>query len=241
MIGVERSEAQLAEARRLAELAGERDAIEFRQGDATRLPLRSEEWATFDVAHTRFLLEHVTDPAAVVREMLRAVKPGGRIVLEDDGHDVLRLWPEPPGFGRLWQCYLRSYDRIGCDPFVGHRLVSLLHSAGAEPTRNTWLFFGAARGSPNCCEPTWTISRGFSREYASRFSTSGISTRTLSTVSSRRSGTGEHGPMRQSGMPSRGPKVGVRWLDSACHATAPSWVRIFCSTPAEVLPSASAS
>jgi ubiquinone/menaquinone biosynthesis C-methylase UbiE len=69
VVGVERSEAQLAEARRLAAETGEAGAVEFRQGDATHLPLRDEEWGTFDVAHARFVLEHVTDPLAVVREM----------------------------------------------------------------------------------------------------------------------------------------------------------------------------
>ena len=49
------------------------------------------------------------------------MRPGGRIILEDDGHDTLRLWPEPPGFVRLWQAYLRTYDRVGNDPVVGHR------------------------------------------------------------------------------------------------------------------------
>ena len=146
VVGVERSEAQLAEARRLASLAGEDGAVEFRQGEAARLPLRDEEWGTFDVAHARFVLEHVPDPAAVVRGMVRAVRPGGRVILEDDSHEIFRLWPEPPGFGRLWQCYLRTYDRAGNDPLVGHRLVSLLHQAGAEPERNTWLFFGACAG-----------------------------------------------------------------------------------------------
>ena len=148
VVGVERSEAQLAEARRLASQAGEDGAVEFRQGEAARLPLRDHEWGTFDVAHARFVLEHVPDPVAVVREMVRAVRPGGRVVLEDDSHEIFRLWPEPPGFGRLWRCYLRTYDRVGNDPLVGHRLVSLLHQAGAAPERNTWLFFGACAGQP---------------------------------------------------------------------------------------------
>lgn len=146
VVGIERSPEQLAEARRLAAQGGEGQLVEFRQGDAERLPLRNDEWGTFDVAHTRFLLEHVPDPAAVVREMVRAVRPGGRIILEDDAHDTHRLWPEPPGFGRLWSAYLRTYDRLGNDPFVGARLVSLLVEAGAVPRRNTWLFFGACAG-----------------------------------------------------------------------------------------------
>jgi hypothetical protein len=48
----------------------------------------------------------------------------------------------------LWQAYIRTYDRLGNDPFVGRRLVELLHAAGAVPTRNNWIFFGGCAGSP---------------------------------------------------------------------------------------------
>ena len=149
VLGIERSPEQLAEARRLAAAAGEADGAELRAGDALRLPLRADEWGTFDVAHTRFVLEHVTDPLEVVRQMVRAVRPGGRVILQDDGHDTFRLWPEPPGFGHMWRCYLRTYDRVGNDPLIGHRLVALLHEAGAAPARNTWLFFGSCAGHPD--------------------------------------------------------------------------------------------
>lgn len=149
VVGIERSPDQLAEARRQAAAAGEGELVEFRPGDALNLPLRDDEWGTFDVAHTRFVLEHVTDPVAVVRQMVRAVRPGGRVVLADDGHDTFRVWPEPAGFERLWRAYLRTYDRVGNDPYVGHRLVALLHEAGAAPVRNTWLFFGSCAGHPD--------------------------------------------------------------------------------------------
>jgi len=148
VIGIERDYDQLEQARRLRAAEGEKESIELRQGDALALPLGDHEWGTFDVAHTRFLLEHVPEPLAVVRQMVAAVRPGGRIVLADDDHDVLRLWPEPPGLMALWQAYIRSYDRLGNDPYVGRRLVSLLHAAGAKPVRNTWIFFGSCAGSP---------------------------------------------------------------------------------------------
>lgn len=147
--GVERSPEQIAEARRLAREAGEENLVELRQGEAADLPLRDEEWGSFDLVHARFLLEHVPDPHAVVQGMVRSIRPGGRIVLEDDDHDVLRLWPEPPGFGALWNAYVRVYDRMGNDPYMGRRLVSLLHQAGARPVRNTWLFFGSCAGHEN--------------------------------------------------------------------------------------------
>ena len=149
VLGIERSEAQLAEALKQARDEGEEHLLDVRRGDAEKFPLVDDEWGTFDVAHARFLLEHVTDPLAVVRQMVRAVRPGGRIVLEDDDHMVLRLWPEPPGLRELWRAYYLSYERQGKDPFVGRHLVDLLHRAGARPQRNRCLDFGSCAGSPN--------------------------------------------------------------------------------------------
>ena len=56
---------------------------------------------------------------------------------------------EPPGALALWRAYIGSYARHGNDPYVGRRLVSLLHQAGAAPARNTWIFFGGCSGSPD--------------------------------------------------------------------------------------------
>lgn len=149
VIGVERSSEQLAEAEALARNDEEQDLLDLRRGAAEELPLVADEWETFDVAHARFVLEHVTDPLAVVRQMVRAVRPGGRIVLEDDDHAVLRLWPDPPGVLDLWRAYIRTYERQGKDPFVGRHLVELLHRAGATPRGNRCLFFGSCAGSPD--------------------------------------------------------------------------------------------
>src|SRR5207249_1224128 len=127
VLAVERSAEQIAEARLLAARDGEEGRVEFRQGDALDPPLKPAEWGSFDVVHARFLLEHLPDPLQAVRILVEAARPGGRIVLEDDDHEVLRLWPDPPGFAELWRAYQRSFDRLGNDPYVGRRLVSLLH------------------------------------------------------------------------------------------------------------------
>ena len=142
LVGIERSEEQLQRAER-------HELLDLRQGDVLDPPLSQKEWGSFDLAHARFVLEHVQDPLRVVRHMVRAVRPGGRLVLQDDDHDVFRAFPEPPGFAGLWRSFQRSYDRLGCDPFIGRRLVSLLHEAGAAPVRSTWLFFGACAGMPS--------------------------------------------------------------------------------------------
>jgi ubiquinone/menaquinone biosynthesis C-methylase UbiE len=149
VVGIERSREQIDEATRQALSAGEGDLVEFRLGDVAEPPLRDDEWGTFDVAHARFVLEHVPDPLAVARQMVRAVRPGGRVILQDDDHAAMRLYPEPPGFGPLWEAYARTYDRNGNDPYIGRRLVWLLHEAGARPSRNTQLFFGSCAGDPD--------------------------------------------------------------------------------------------
>src|SRR5260370_2190218 len=146
VLGIERNEEQLAGAQRIAAAEDEAKAAEFRGRDVLNLELPRDEWGSFDLAHARFILEHVPNPLRVVQTMVRAVKPGGRIVLADDDHGVLRLWPESPGMTDLWNAYIRTYDRIGNDPYVGRRLVALLHEAGAIPQRNTWIFFGGFAG-----------------------------------------------------------------------------------------------
>jgi SAM-dependent methyltransferase len=149
VVGVEASAEQLARAEALAREAGEERLVVLRRGDASALPLERGERGAFDVVHARFLLEHVPDPLAVVREMVAAARPGGRIVLADDDHDVLRLWPEPAGFAPVWAAYQRCYDRAGNDPIVGRRLVQLLADAGAAPRRCSWVFFGSCAGAPD--------------------------------------------------------------------------------------------
>jgi len=147
VIGIERDARQLAEAKRLAEEAGEAGLVELREGDALDLPLEDEEWASFDLVLTRFLLEHLQDPRRAVRGMVRAARPGGRIVLADDDHPLLRPWPEIPGFAPLWSAYQEAFRCLKNDPEIGKRLVTLLHEAGAQPRRNTWVFFGSCAGS----------------------------------------------------------------------------------------------
>ena len=146
VVAVERDSEQLSRAAQLAAADGEEDRVDMRLGEAVDLPLREEEWGAFDVVHSRFLLEHVEKPDDVIEAMLWALRPGGRIVLEDDDHDLFRMWPEVPEFEWLWSALIEAWDQTRRDPFIGRRLVRLLQRAGAEPARNDWRFFGGCAG-----------------------------------------------------------------------------------------------
>ncbi|MEM7193629.1 MAG: methyltransferase domain-containing protein [Pseudomonadota bacterium] len=146
VVGIERDRDQISKAEGLANHVGESDLVEFRQGDALNLTMDETEWGSFEIAHSRFLLEHVSSPEQVVGEMVRCVRPGGKVFISDDDHGNFRPWPQPREFGPIWDAYVRSFIRLGNDPFVGRRLVSLLFDAGLTSVRNTSVFFGGCAG-----------------------------------------------------------------------------------------------
>jgi len=129
VVGVERDAAQIREALRQAEQAGESDIIELREGDATDLPLAPDEWGSFDVVHSRFLLEHLSDPLVAVNQMASAARIGGRVILQDDDHDVMRFWPPLDDLSTVWHAYARvRVARNG-------RLYRAQASAASPPSR----------------------------------------------------------------------------------------------------------
>lgn len=143
-LGIERSDAQLKTASGL-----QKKGLEFRKGDAYQLPLTTDEISSFDLVYCRFLLEHLPDPNRAAKEMLRALKPGGQLIIADDDHQNMILYPEPEGFQTLWSAYIDSYLMIGNDPFIGRKLPRLLLENGCKEVRNDLVFFGDVAGTPS--------------------------------------------------------------------------------------------
>ena len=110
VVGLDQSEAMLAGARsRLAELTPLADRVTFVQGEAERLPFADAE---FDALTFTYLLRYVDDRLATMRELVRVVKPGGRIGMVEFGV------PDAAALRALW----RLHTRLGL-PAMG-RLVS---------------------------------------------------------------------------------------------------------------------
>ena len=65
------------------------------------------ENASFDVVVCLQVLEHVADPAAAVRELRRAVRPGGRVLLSTHG-----VYPFHPNPIDLWRWTHDGLDRL---------------------------------------------------------------------------------------------------------------------------------
>jgi ubiquinone/menaquinone biosynthesis C-methylase UbiE len=93
VVGIDASEAMIAVARRRTEGTGL--PVSFHVGDAMDLGLPSE---SFDAVRCERLLIHVPDPAVVLGEMIRVVRPGGRVVVVDVDMDSLLV--DLPDFDR---------------------------------------------------------------------------------------------------------------------------------------------
>ena len=65
------------------------------------------EDASFDVVLCLQVLEHVPDPAAAVRELRRAVRPGGRVLLSTHG-----VYPFHPNPDDLWRWTHDGLERL---------------------------------------------------------------------------------------------------------------------------------
>ena len=142
-LGIERDEKQ----RQVAIGNFRAPNLEFRHGDVCEQALVKSEIGSFDFVHMRFLLEHLSNPARAIEQAAQALKSGGRILLFDDDHETMVLYPEPPGFKDLWTAYMDSYLEVGNDPFIGRKLPKLLRDGGFASIYNDVVFFGDCFGT----------------------------------------------------------------------------------------------
>ena len=89
-VGVDRSRAMIDAARR-ASIRG--SSARFTVGDAHTLPFPND---SFDGARADRTLQHVDNPPAVLKEMLRVVRPRGRIVVTEPDWGSLMLQTSNP-------------------------------------------------------------------------------------------------------------------------------------------------
>ena len=126
VVGLDADPAHVAMA---SELVAQRalSGIEIVRADARHTGLPSN---SFDLAHARTLLVTLPEPAEVLDEMVRLVRPGGWVAsLEADGEAAI-CYPPHPAFDRLCELFTVAFSRNGADPLTGRRLAELYRQAG---------------------------------------------------------------------------------------------------------------
>jgi SAM-dependent methyltransferase len=130
VVGVDRSRATVRAARLFGREHPLRSRMALRVADGERLPFRG---GRFDVAVAITVMLHVADPAAVVAEMARVVRRGGRVALQDqDFGAVVLAHPDRALTVRILDGVVAH---LYPEPYSGRRLPGLLRDAGLDAVR----------------------------------------------------------------------------------------------------------
>lgn len=125
VIGLEMDEKLIMAARQYVD-EEELVNVTLQQGDAYQSNLTAN---SFDLAHERFVLPHVADPAALLQEMMRLTKPGGMVVIQEPDHSSWNFWPASEKWPRLLHI-LESALALRGDINIGQRTFHLARQAG---------------------------------------------------------------------------------------------------------------
>ena len=124
VVGIDLDQSILRLAQREAE--GLNLPVTFRHLDAEEL----EEVAAYDFAYSRYLLSHLQHPERALKAMVRALRPGGRLAVEDVFFPGHVCYPPDTAFDRYVELYQAVVRAKGADPAIGARLMSMALDAG---------------------------------------------------------------------------------------------------------------
>jgi SAM-dependent methyltransferase len=122
------------------------DNLEVRRHDIVSDDVEED---AFDVVHARLVLEHLPARDAALAKLVRALAPGGVILLEALDY-VCGIAVTKYGGGeheRTQSVRLREFTAAGLDPLFGRRLPALLRANGLDDVGNegrTWVMEGGS-------------------------------------------------------------------------------------------------
>lgn len=106
------------------------DNLEVRRHDVTRDSLPEGE---FDLVHTRWMLHWLPDPVVALERLVRALRPGGWLVVEEPDFITMLDSPESPNLRKVLKAGSDlGAARTGLDNFYGRRLTRVLEPFGLE-------------------------------------------------------------------------------------------------------------
>ena len=127
----------------LARAAEKVPQARFQVGDALAIPFDD---ASFDLVVCRHLVQAVPDPARVLSEIKRVLKPGGRLHVIAEDYGMLWCHPtelNPDGF---WHRLPPQYEKaVGCDLHIGRKMFTLLHDLGIADIRADYIVVDTVR------------------------------------------------------------------------------------------------
>jgi SAM-dependent methyltransferase len=98
--------------------------------DLIDAPLPKEK---YDLIFARWVFLFLPEPEKHLRKLARALKPGGRIAIQDYHRESMALYPSPPDWAALMAVDKAFFATQGGDANIGGRMPSLYKRAGLTP------------------------------------------------------------------------------------------------------------
>ena len=143
VVGVDRSPDALALARSRAK---ERSLanVTFRESELSAVAFDQ----FFDAAIGRYVLGFQPDPATLLRNIARLVRPGGIVLFHEPDRKQMRSYPPTPTYDTICEWIDETFRRTGGDVRMGIKLYSTFLAAGLPaPTTRLQALIGGAKAS----------------------------------------------------------------------------------------------
>ncbi len=97
------------------------------QAYGDRLPIPDH---SVDFSYTRFVLQHVPQPQAIVSEVYRVMRSGGRFCAVDSDDGLVVCFPEDTRVNQVLSAAQSAQADKGGDRFIGRKLQNMMTEAG---------------------------------------------------------------------------------------------------------------
>ena len=125
VVGIDASEVMISEARKRSESL--ELPVQFQTGTVLKLPYGD---GTFNAARADRMFQHLNNPEAALREMVRVTRPSGTIGVLDPDWGTLVV--DSPDRTMTRQIFSASQDDTPTNPWMGRQLYALFDDAGLK-------------------------------------------------------------------------------------------------------------